>query len=107
MSSWSRNALTIRLAGVSRKVAAQSGHQAGLPVHPEADVAVQAVAAAEVLQAGPRQRLAVERVFAVGEAHRATKAEATPQRIVLADQIDPGHVDMRAIQEVVIEVGDA
>src|SRR5262245_16362224 len=59
-----------------------------------------------MLQAGLRQCLAVELVTVVLPAQRPAQAETAPQCIVLVVQAHARYVGLRAITEVVINVGE-
>lgn len=76
-------------------------------LHPEADIAVEGVAAADTGEVGGYRGFAEERIFVIVPVVGAADADAAAQRIVGLGQIEPGQVGDGAAGKVVIEVGDA
>lgn len=52
-------------------------------------------------------RLPVDRISVIRPAERAAQAEAAPERLILADDPDPGDIHVRAVEKAAIEIGDA
>jgi hypothetical protein len=75
-------------------------------LHLEAGRAIDAVTVGKVAEAGVQRQLAIERVFVIGPAVRPASADATPCPIALIGEIDAGKVNLRTIEEFVIEVGE-
>lgn len=65
------------------------------------------MAVAEILQTRAREQLAVDGIAVVGPAQRAADPEAAPKLLRLAGHPGAGDVDIGAVEEVVVEVGDA
>ena len=73
----------------------------------EADRAAEGMAVAEILQTRAREQLAVDGIAVVGPAQRAADPEAAPKLLRLACQLGAGDIDIGAVEEVVVEIGDA
>jgi hypothetical protein len=65
------------------------------------------MAVAEILQARAGKQLAMDGIAVVGPAQRSADAQPGPQLLRLAGQLGAGDIDIGAVEEVVVEIGDA
>src|SRR5690606_11864990 len=73
----------------------------------EAEPCAHAPAVAEVLQAGLCQRFTIKRIAPVIPAQRSAQSDTAPERLIAACKARAGNIDIRTIEEIIVEVGDA